>query len=96
MKLAPEKRWISCWEEIDGQGLGTGAILAPGNPLETHEIRSAEKDKGHALLITTTDPEGAVTAHCGYGWTAAGRIANREAWEATLTEFSNRLALKSP
>ena len=96
VKLAPEKRWISCWEEIDGQGLGTGAILAPGNPLETHEIRSAEKDKGHALLITTTDPEGAVTAHCGYGWTAAGRIANREAWEATLTEFSNRLALKSP
>jgi hypothetical protein len=86
--LSPENRWVSCWETIERNGLGTGVILAPGFPIETKEVSSAEKDKSHAVILTATDKSGMVTCHPGYGWAKAGAITTPEAWASELTTFS--------
>ena len=82
--LRPQNRWIACWESIDGAGLGTGVVLAPGFPLETRELNSATKDASHALLITRTNAAGLVIYHTGFAWTKADRIHTAEAWAERL------------
>jgi len=82
--LNAAKRWIACWESIDGAGLGTGAVLAGGFPAETREVKSAAKDASHALLITRTNAAGVVVYHAGFAWTKAGRIHSPEEWAARL------------
>jgi hypothetical protein len=78
------RRWIAVWDKIDGFGLGTGAILAPGFPAETREIKSAQKDTSHALLITRTNKAGVVAYAAGYGWEKAGAIRTPDQWTAVL------------
>ena len=82
--LRPENRWIACWETIDGEGMGTGVVLAPGFPMETREVKSATKDASHALLLTRTNAAGVISYHTGFAWTKAGRIHSPEEWAAQL------------
>ncbi len=86
--LPPGKRWVSCWETIDGSGLGTGVVLAPGFPAEARELKTKEKDSGHAILLTRTDAGGKVTCFPGYGWAKAGAITTPGQWESALDGFS--------
>lgn len=85
-------RWVSCWETIDGNGLGTGVILAPGAPFETRDFKSDKKDQSHALLITKTDAAGGVTCYPGFAWVPEGRIASVADWEKILNSFSEQLS----
>ena len=94
--LSPENRWVSCWETMGGSGLGTGVILAPGFPIETKELAMADKDKSHAIILTTTNPQGQVTCYPGYGWEKAGLITTPEAWAKELTAFSKSLQQPAP
>lgn len=90
--FSPEEGWIACWETIDGAGLGTGAVLAPTRAFETKEIRKPDtKDASHALLITTTDADGALTAWAGFEWERAGRVKSRKEWIETLSTFAKNL-----
>lgn len=81
-------RWVAVWDNIDGSGLGTGAVLADGFSAETREIKSQKKDESHALLITRSDSAGVVRYFAGYGWERAGRITTPEAWFAALEAIS--------
>jgi hypothetical protein len=82
---APDRRWIGCWETIDGNGLGTGVVLPPGTPAQFEVIRSESKDEAHALLLVRPDADGVVAYRAGYGWEARGDgIASAEAWTAYL------------
>ncbi len=90
-KLDPEGRWASCWEVIDGQGLGTGALLGAGYTGEAREVRSSEPDAGHALLITRTNEAGIVTYEAGYGWQKAGRASSAAGWAGTVSQRSKEL-----
>jgi hypothetical protein len=89
--LNSANRWASCWEVIDGYGLGTGVILAPGAPVETRDYKSSKKDQSHALLITKTDAAGAVTCYPGFAWVRVGRVASPADWEKILNGFSGQL-----
>jgi len=80
----PESRWMSCWEVIDGSGLGTGVVLAERFAAEAKEIPSTGPDTGHALLITQTDAEGVVSYHAGYGWEKAGQFTTSADWQKSL------------
>ena len=92
VSLDVKNRWASCWEVIDGQGLGTGVILSPGSVVEVRDFKSAQKDQSHALLITKTDAHGMVTCYPGFAWVPEGRIASVADWERILNTFSEKLA----
>ena len=94
--LCPEKRWVSCWEVIDGNGLGTGVILDPVYPIAAREMKSEKKDRSHALIITKTDANGSVTCHPGFAWVREGRVAAKADWQAILSGFSKSLHPKNP
>lgn len=78
------KGTMSCWEKIDGFGLGTGVTIAPARVLSTREIQSPQKYQSHALLFTKTDAAGAVSYRAGYGWEKAGAIKTPEEWQSYL------------
>jgi hypothetical protein len=86
--------WASCWEVIDGNGLGTGVILPPDAPVETRDFKSATNDQSHALLITKTDPSGRVTCYPGFAWVPEGRISSQAYWERILSTFSEKLSTR--
>ncbi len=41
--------WMSCWEEIDNQGLGTGVAIDPAKVIEMKEITGGGTDKDMSL-----------------------------------------------
>jgi hypothetical protein len=88
--LEPANRWIACWEVIDGDGLGTGATLAPEHPIETRELPATGKDTGHALILTRTAADGTLHHAAGYGWARAGTIKTAAQWAAFLTAFTRQ------
>jgi hypothetical protein len=90
--LNPTQGWMSCWEKIDGSGVGTGVIIDPARVVEMREIKSDKKDESHALLITRTDAAGQVSYSAGYGWQKAGVITTPELWRTYLAEQA--MALK--
>lgn len=86
---APDRRWIACWESIDGLGLGTGVVLPPGADAEFLHVASTNKDEAHALLLVRPDAEGTVAYRAGYGWEGRGDgMTNALAW----TSFLDRIA----
>ncbi len=92
--LNQTRGWVSCWETIDGNGLGTGVILPPGTPVEARDFKSATKDDCHALLITKTDANGMVTCYPGFAWVPEGRITSQSDWERILSTFSEKLSTR--
>jgi hypothetical protein len=86
--LNQQKGWISCWEKIEGSGLGTGVVMAPSRVVSMRSIKSAKPDESHALLLTRTDAAGKVSYYAGYGWEKAGAITTPQQWQDTLTRFA--------
>lgn len=84
--LNAKKGWIACWERIDGQGLGTGVVIAPDKILRVDEVKSEKPDEGHAIVLTRTDTEGVVRYRAGYGWERAGDITTSEQWQGYLSQ----------
>jgi hypothetical protein len=75
---------ISTWEVMDGNGVGTGALLAPDRVQEILHAPSEEKDASHIWLITASDDSGALNFRAGFAWEAAGEITSSEQWNAYL------------
>jgi hypothetical protein len=75
---------ISTWESIDGSGLGTGALLAPGKVSEVVHEASEDKDASHIWLITSTAENGALSFRAGFGWERAKEISSLEQWNHYL------------
>lgn len=84
----PQKRWMACWEKIEGYGLGTGVVIDPQRVIEMHEVKGTTPDSSHALLVTRTDAAGKIAHYAGYGWEKAGEIATPEQWEQYLSAFA--------
>ena len=79
---------ISTWENIDGQGLGTGVVIEPGVVEEIIHEPSEEKDRSHIWLITSSDKEGQLGFKAGFTWQAAGEITSIEAWNKYLDDMA--------
>jgi hypothetical protein len=86
--LNQQKGWMSCWEKMEGFGLGTGVVIAPSKILSMQELKSKKADESHALLVTKTDSAGKVSYYAGYGWEKAGVITTPEKWQDALTQFA--------
>ncbi|MGQ1783618.1 MULTISPECIES: DUF4861 family protein [unclassified Saccharicrinis] len=84
------KGWMSCWEDIDGFGLGTGVLIKPSRIKQYKLIDTDQKDDGHALFITSTDKYGKIDYIAGYGWEKAGIIKTSNSWN---TYLANQLKL---
>ena len=89
--LSPTGRWIACWEQEEGEWNGTGAILAPGQPIETRAIHSPEPDHSHVIMITKTNASGRVVHYAGFAWTKSCAISSAKEWAAALDQFSQSL-----
>ncbi|MDR0352472.1 MAG: glycoside hydrolase family 88 protein [Opitutaceae bacterium] len=86
--LAPAAGWMSCWETIDGAGVGTGVVIAPSRVIRMFEMSADRRDSGHAIALVKTDDTGRVSYHAGFAWTRAGRIPDAAAWNRHLAEYS--------
>lgn len=84
--LNPKEGWMACWEVMEGQGLGTGVVIAPEKILRMEEVKSDKPDESHALLITRTDADGVVRYRAGYGWQKAGVITTPALWQDYLSK----------
>ncbi len=81
------KGWMSIWETIDGDGLGTGVVIDPKRIEDFQLLETGKKLEDHALIITKTDAEGQVEYYAGYGWERAGEIKTSNDWAVYLSEF---------
>ena len=75
---------ISTWEIMEGNGVGTGVLMAPGSTKEILHAPSEEKDASHIWLITASDDNGALTFSAGFAWQVAGEISSSEQWNDYL------------
>lgn len=75
---------ISAWEIMDGNGVGTGVLLAPERTREIIHAPSEEKDASHIWLTTASDENGALTFNAGFAWQAAGEITSSDQWNDYL------------
>jgi len=75
---------ISAWEVMQGNGVGTGVLMAPERTQEILHAPSEEKDASHIWLITASDDDGALSFSAGFAWQAAGDITASEQWNEYL------------
>jgi len=80
--------WISYWETLDGDGLGTGVVIDPTRIESFELIESKVKLESHVLVITKTDASGQVEYATGYGWERAGEITTPAQWNDYLATFN--------
>ncbi|MDG6099907.1 DUF4861 domain-containing protein [Alteromonas sp. ZYF713] len=84
-----QEGWIAAWEEIDNQGLGTAAAIAPNKIDSIIHTPSEEKDESHIWLITQTTSEGKLTYRAGFAWEGDGEITTVEQWKEYLNLLEN-------
>jgi hypothetical protein len=75
---------ISTWEIMDGNGVGTGVLMAPERTREILHAPSEEKDASHIWLISASDDNGALTFSAGFAWQGAGEITSSDQWNDYL------------
>jgi hypothetical protein len=92
VRLNPSAGWMTCWENIEGSGLGTGVVIDPRFKAQMREIKDPAKDRSHALAILKTDPAGKIVFFAGYGWEKAGGITSETEWNAALQNLADSLA----
>lgn len=80
----PAAGGISTWEIIDGNGLGTGVLMAPGRTGEVLHLPSETKDASHVWLVTSSDDNGELAFRAGFAWEAAGEITSFKEWNKYL------------
>lgn len=81
---------ISTWEVMDGNGVGTGVLMAPERTQEIIHAPSEEKDTSHIWLITASDDNGALTFSAGFAWQAAGEITSSDQWNDYLDSAASQ------
>ncbi|GAB3657436.1 DUF4861 domain-containing protein [Echinicola sediminis] len=80
--------YMTCWENIDGFGVGTGVVMDPNRISAFKLLEPIRKDEGNALLITSTDALGKVEYKAGYGWEKEGTIKTSADWSNYLQNVS--------
>lgn len=78
---------ISAWEEIDGLGVGTGALIAPGKITGIKHLPSTEKDKSHIWVFTKSNSNGTLEYQAGFAWAGAKEITSFEQWNQYLDKY---------
>lgn len=84
---------FSLWETVEGNGLGTGVVVAPVEALKMVEDTGA-KGIRQALVLTRTNDTGYIRWFSGYGWEGQGVITSADKWLACLKEFALKAAAK--
>jgi len=79
-----EQGRISTWEVIDGNGVGTGVLMAPDRTSMILHKPSEEKDASHIWLITSSDENGQLSFRAGFAWQAAQEVTSFEQWNEYL------------
>ncbi|TLU67592.1 DUF4861 domain-containing protein [Thalassotalea litorea] len=79
---------ISTWEDFDGQGLGTGALVEPSLVKEIKHIASDVKDESHIWIFTQSNEQGKLSYQAGFAWQAAGDISTNDQWQEYLDNIS--------
>jgi len=82
-----QQGWIAAWEEIDQQGLGTGALIEPSQVKKIIHTPSKTKDTSHIWLVTQSSQVGELTYYSGFGWEGAGEITSIDQWTNYLNNF---------
>ncbi len=80
----PDTGRISAWETMDGNGVGTGVLMAPDRTTEIIHTPSEEKDASHIWLLTESDDDGELSFSAGFAWEAAGEISSSDQWISYL------------
>lgn len=80
--------WISAWENINGDNLGTGAVIAPEKVDNIIHQIAVEKDQSHIWLISHTDEKGKLYYAAGYGWERAKKITTESQWHQYLNNYT--------
>lgn len=75
---------ISTWEVIDGNGLGTGVLMAPDKIREILHAPSEDKDASHVWIVTSSAEDGRLSFRAGFAWEAAGEITSFDEWNKYL------------
>jgi hypothetical protein len=91
VSMNAKKGWFSYWETIDDAPLGTGVVVDPGSILDHADYRTLKKDLSQIYIMTK--PEKKVTYYTGFGWSKAGVITSREAWNDYLDRFAQQLSV---
>ena len=86
----PDTGRISAWEVMQGNGVGTGVLMAPERTQEILHAPSEEKDASHIWLITASDGNGELSFSAGFAWEAAGEISSSDQWNAYLDAASSQ------
>ncbi|WP_269520669.1 DUF4861 family protein [Alteromonas sp. BMJM2] len=79
--------WVAAWEMIDGQGLGTGALIDPSKVQKIVHSPSEIKDNSHIWLVTQSSSDGSLNYYAGYGWSGANEITTTAQWQEYLSKF---------
>lgn len=82
---------IYCWETIDDQGLGVGAIAATPPTYSSDTVKSDEKDESQVRLVVHSRGNAHVVYYAGFGWEKAGTITTAEQWKSYLEGFKQRI-----
>ncbi|MES2996769.1 MAG: glycoside hydrolase family 88 protein [Verrucomicrobiota bacterium] len=80
-------------EQLNGEYLGQGVVLAPSSITEFREEKD-EKGEGQFLVIAKTDKTGYIRWFAGYGWEGLGVIKSEADWNEYLAKFSRKVAQK--
>ncbi len=80
----PDTGRISTWEVMQGNGVGTGVLMAPERTQEILHAPSEEKDASHIWLITSSDDNGELSFSAGFAWQSAGEFSSSEQWNEYL------------
>ena len=84
--LEPENGILMLWDQLDGESLGTGVVVAPERVQDMKILphTGEPRNREHGIVIVTTDEEGQLHYRAGFGWAGAGEITTPEAWRAVL------------
>ncbi len=81
---------ISTWEIMDGNGVGTGVLMAPERTQEITHAPSEEKDASHIWLLTSSSENGELNFSAGFAWEAAQAITSSDQWNDYLDSGSSQ------
>ena len=81
---------ISTWEIMDGNGVGTGVLMAPERTQEIAHAPSEEKDASHIWLLTSSSENGELNFSAGFAWEAAQAITSSDQWNDYLDSAASQ------
>ena len=76
---------------MQGNGVGTGVLMAPERTQEILHAPSEKKDASHIWLITASDDNGELSFSAGFAWEAAGEISSSDQWISYLDAAASQV-----